>query len=169
LQNAYGAATALIRRDALARVGGYTEQYGVGHEDFELYASMLQSGLTMEVCPFPLYLYQVDHAGMISSTSSMRNWNRVVNAIKIAEQPAAWHDFISVAAGKRALEHAENFSRYKSNFSPHKDLLAKIVEQSQHTARYGELLADYASATSAPGFAVAARDLAAARAAAQSG
>jgi GT2 family glycosyltransferase/glycosyltransferase involved in cell wall biosynthesis len=169
LQNAFGAATALIRRDALATVGGYTEQYGVGHEDFELYARMLQSGLKIEVCPFPLYLYQVDHAGMISSTSSMRNWNRVVNAIKIIEQPAAWRDFISVAAGKRALEHAENFSRYKSNFSPHKDLLAKLVEQPQDTARYAELLADFASATSAPGFAVAARDLAAARAAAQSG
>jgi hypothetical protein len=99
----------------------------------------------------------------------MRNWNRVVDAIKIAEQPETWHDFVTVAAGKRALEHAENFARYRTSFSPHKDLLEKIAEEPQNTARYGELLADYANAISAPGFAFAARDLAAARAAAKPG
>ena len=169
LLNVYGAATALIRRDALAAVGGYTEHYGVGHEDFELYTRMLQSGHKIEVCQFPLYLYEVDHAGMISSTSSMRNWNRIVEIINVGQQPASWHDFVAIAAGRRALEHQENFSRYRSTFSPHMELLRNIAEQPSHTARYSELLADYANAISAQGFALAARDLAATRAAAHQG
>ncbi len=41
MQNVFGSATSLIRRSAFVAIGGYTEQFGVGHEDYELYVRLL--------------------------------------------------------------------------------------------------------------------------------
>ena len=143
-ENCYGAATALIRRSSLQAVGYYSEQYGVGHEDFELYVRVLQAGLAIEVCPLPLYLYEVDHDSMVSSTSPLRNWARVSNAIEISAQPREWRDVASVIAGQRAQANAENFFQYKVGTSIHKILLEQLAHEPQHTVRYAELLAEYA-------------------------
>jgi glycosyltransferase involved in cell wall biosynthesis/GT2 family glycosyltransferase len=163
LENCLGAATALIRRDALNAVLCYTEQHGVGHEDFELYVRMLQSGLHIEVCPLPLYLYEVDHAGMISSTSPLRNWNRVAVAVDPGRTPEEWRDLISLVAGRRAQELADNFTQYKIATSPHTDLVKHLMSEPQQTIRYAELLAEYATRTRATSAMQAAHALAAVR------
>jgi hypothetical protein len=163
LENCLGAATALIRRGSLNASLCYTEQHGVGHEDFELYARMLQSGLHIEVCPLPLYLYEVDHIGMISSTSPLRNWNRVSVAIDPGRAPQEWSDLISLVAGRRAQEHADNFTQYRIAASPHKDLLKQLTSEPPQTVRYAELLAEYATRTHATSAMQAAHALAAVR------
>ena len=163
LENCFGAATALIRRKSINAALRYTEQYGVGHEDFELYVRMAQSRLHIEICPLPLYLYEVDHAGMISSTSPLRNWNRVAVAIDPERTPQAWCDLISLAAGRRAQEHADNFTQYKLAASPHKHLLQQLKNEPQQTALYAELLAEYAARTHANSAMQAAHALATAR------
>ena len=62
VQNTLGAATALIRRTAFEKLGGYTELHSVGHEDLELFVRALQAGMRIEICPIPLYLYKVGRA-----------------------------------------------------------------------------------------------------------
>jgi len=64
-RNAFGDANALWRRSAFERVSGYTIDYGVGHEDWELFAEAVLSGLTLEVVPEPLYWYRVNPQGML--------------------------------------------------------------------------------------------------------
>lgn len=78
VQNTLGAATALIRRTAFEKLGGYSELHSVGHEDLELFVRALQAGMRIEICPIPLYLYEVDRPSMASRTSRLHNAARVV-------------------------------------------------------------------------------------------
>jgi GT2 family glycosyltransferase len=163
LENCFGAATALLRRSALGTVSGYTEQRGIGHEDFELYTRILQSGLSIEVCPLPLYLYEVDHSGMVACTSPLRNWNRIALAIDVTAKPEAWSDLVSMVAGRRAREHAQNFAEYKVATSLHKDVLRQLGDEPRQSVRYAELLSEYAASTGATAAMQAAHALAATR------
>ena len=86
VENVFGPATALFSRRAFDRVGGYTELQGVGHEDYELFLKAAQADLRIELCPFPLYLYEVGRSSMISQTPVQRNFGRVTNAIDMARQ-----------------------------------------------------------------------------------
>ena len=104
VENVFGPATALFSRRAFDRVGGYTELQGVGHEDYELFLKAAQADLRIELCPFPLYLYEVGRSSMISQTPVQRNFGRVTNAIDMARQPEAWHDFLRLESGRRARE-----------------------------------------------------------------
>ncbi len=64
-RNAFGDANALWKRSAFDQVGGYTTDYGVGHEDWELFADAVLCGLRLEVVPKPLYWYRVNKQGML--------------------------------------------------------------------------------------------------------
>ena len=152
LQNGFGSATALIRREAFDRLGGYTEAFGVGHEDYELYVRALQAGLRMEVCPAPLFLYEVGRPSMISRTSRMKNFNRVARAIETAHDSQAWSDLVSLNAGKRVVEHGENSRAYHRRTAPHAELIERIVYTASGTAGYALLLAEYGRAIGAPEF-----------------
>jgi glycosyltransferase involved in cell wall biosynthesis len=161
--NAFGTATCLIRRSALRRSGGYSEVYGVGHEDYELYIRAAQAGLRIEPCPLPLFLYEVDRPSMVTMTSRARNWNRVVKSIDLTRQPTAWADMLSLATGQRCNEHIENFGRYREKIDPQSDLLARMDAEAQSAASYAEMLGDFAQNIGAASFAKAARELAARR------
>ena len=126
LANVFGSATSLIRRSLLERTGGYTEEHGVGHEDFELYVRALQHGAKLEICPVPLYLYEVGRPSMSSSTSKLRNWRRVAASVEVGCRSDAWEDLVMLNAGQRAAAHSENFRIYARNVSAHGALLAEI-------------------------------------------
>jgi glycosyltransferase involved in cell wall biosynthesis/GT2 family glycosyltransferase len=64
-RNAFGDANALWKRDAFEKVGGYTTDHGVGHEDWELFAEAVLCGLRLEVVAQPLYWYRVNPGGML--------------------------------------------------------------------------------------------------------
>jgi glycosyltransferase involved in cell wall biosynthesis len=71
--NCFGDTNALVRRDAFAAIGGFTEDYGYNHEDKELYIRAVLKGLRLEVVPEALYRYRVCHSGLNYSTSSYLN------------------------------------------------------------------------------------------------
>ncbi len=167
--NCFGAATALIRRSALARAGGYTEEYGVGHEDFELYVRAAQTGMRIEVCPLPLYLYEVDRPSMVQNTSRLRNWNRVVRALDVGADAAAWRDLAALSAGRRAFEHMGNNNEYRRRISPHAEILARIAALAPADADYAAAVAEYAQRVGAGSLARAMLGLAASRRARASG
>ncbi|MFV0301328.1 MAG: glycosyltransferase [Paracoccus sp. (in: a-proteobacteria)] len=104
VENVFGPPTALISRAAFDHVGGYSTLKGVGYEDFEFFMNCVQKDLHVELCPFPLYLYEVGVSSMILTTSTHRNFLRVVNAIDTKRHPEAWHDFLQLASSQKALE-----------------------------------------------------------------
>lgn len=106
--NVFGAATALIKRSAFESIGGYTELKGVGHEDYELFVRMLQSGFTLDVVPEPLYLYEVDRPSMISNTSAEANFKRVVDCIDVRRNARDWNRLLQRISGQNAVENERN-------------------------------------------------------------
>lgn len=107
-ENCLGAATALIKTDALRAIGGYTELRGVGHEDYELFLRMLQADMRLEIVPRPLYLYEVGRPSMLSRTSLTRNFRRCFDACRLPTDGLASRDQLSLALGKKVAIDAHN-------------------------------------------------------------
>lgn len=167
IDNPFGSATALIRRASYERIGGYTEEKGVGHEDYEFYLRMVQAGMSVEVCPVPLYLYEVGRQSMISRTSQLKNFRRVAAAIDVSRQPEQWADFVSMSAGRRAVEHTDNIRHYQNRISPYATTLQQIEHMSANGSAYASVMAELAGAMGSASFARAMTSLSTRRAFAQ--
>jgi hypothetical protein len=66
--NLYGDAHACIRRDALERLGGFSEDHGVGHEDWELFARATIHGMKVLSVPEPLFWYRISKDSMLRTS-----------------------------------------------------------------------------------------------------
>lgn len=64
LTNCFGDANALYARAAFERVGGFTEDYGITHEDWEFFCRAVLAGLKLVCVPEPLFWYRIDQQGM---------------------------------------------------------------------------------------------------------
>jgi glycosyltransferase involved in cell wall biosynthesis len=149
-QNCLGAATALIKRSTFDAVGGYTEERGVGFEDYELYVRLLQAGARIEIVPLPLYLYEVGRPSMASTTNLARNHRRVVDAIDYSRNGEAWKDLVALRAGFQAKENRVNRVSWEVQVSPNKDLLAEIIRTNGVTSQHVFALANYAEKIGSP-------------------
>jgi glycosyltransferase involved in cell wall biosynthesis/GT2 family glycosyltransferase len=78
LRNVFGDANALVRRDVFERVGGFTEDFGVGCEDWEFFARAVLRGLRLEVVPEPLVFYRQSARGITHSTPDRANRMRAL-------------------------------------------------------------------------------------------
>ncbi len=65
LENCFGDAQALMRRDLLEALGGFSDDYGVGHEDWELFARACLAGYTLLPVPMPLFWYRKSADSML--------------------------------------------------------------------------------------------------------
>lgn len=68
--NLFGDAHACFRRSALEKIGGFTEDYGVGHEDWEIFARASLMGLRILNVPEPLFWYHEHPTSMLRSRIS---------------------------------------------------------------------------------------------------
>lgn len=71
--NAIGDANSLIRRSLFEKLGGFSEDYGLGHEDFELYLRAVLRGAKVSVVPEPLFWYRRNGESMLSATHAAAN------------------------------------------------------------------------------------------------
>ncbi|MCB0190910.1 MAG: glycosyltransferase [Anaerolineae bacterium] len=62
--NCYGDANALYKREAFDKLGGFTEDFGVTHEDWELFCRASIEGVDIVCVPEPLFWYRVSKSGM---------------------------------------------------------------------------------------------------------
>lgn len=107
IENVMGAATALMDIEVLRSLGGYSEIYGVGFEDYEMYARLLQHDHEIIVCPVPLYLYEVGKPSMISGTSVLQNYRRVTDSIDPSLAGDELRDLAELCAGRQASAVAD--------------------------------------------------------------
>lgn len=77
-RNGFGDANALWRKEAFDQLGGYSTDYGVGHEDWELFADAVLSGLYIMLVPKPLYWYRVNPTGMLRAGDHWADYARSV-------------------------------------------------------------------------------------------
>ncbi len=62
--NCFGDANALWRRTAFEELGGFGEDYGITHEDWELFCRAQLGGRRIVCVPQSLFWYRIDAAGM---------------------------------------------------------------------------------------------------------
>lgn len=73
INNCFGDANALIKKEAFNSVGGFTEDYGLGHEDWEFFTKAVLKGYSLQLVPEPLFWYRVANSGMLLSGNKSRN------------------------------------------------------------------------------------------------
>ncbi|WP_267369158.1 MULTISPECIES: glycosyltransferase [unclassified Pantoea] len=71
--NCFGDANALIKKEVFQNVGGFTEDYGLGHEDWEFFSKAVLKGHSLQLVPEPLFWYRVANSGMLLSGNRSRN------------------------------------------------------------------------------------------------
>ncbi|MFI3155128.1 MAG: glycosyltransferase [Methylococcaceae bacterium] len=71
--NAFGDANSLIRRSLFEKLGGFSEDYGLGHEDLELYVRAALTGAKVSIVTEPLYWYRRNGESMLSTTHAAAN------------------------------------------------------------------------------------------------
>lgn len=101
-QNTFGDANALVRKRVFEAVGGFTEVFGVGHEDWEFFAKAALKGYRLEVVPEALFYYRVLADSMLRQTSMNRNLLRNIRPY-LAEMPQWAQQVILLALGQYVL------------------------------------------------------------------
>jgi glycosyltransferase involved in cell wall biosynthesis len=96
-RNRFGDANALVRRATFERLGGYTEERGVGWEDWELFLKAHLSGARMGVVPEPLFNYRASGTGMLGTGNPTLNHERLFAAID-ACRPSIGSDLVRYAS-----------------------------------------------------------------------
>ena len=96
-KNCFGDASALVQRSAFDALRGFTEDAGVGHEDWELWARAVLQGYKLQVVPEALYWYRIGGGGMLSLSIgaghlalAQRNTNNARNIRPYLERLAGW-------------------------------------------------------------------------------
>jgi len=73
VRNCFGDTNSLIRASVYRALGGMTEDYGVGCEDWEFFAKAVVKGYRLSVVPDALVWYRASPHGVQSTTSSHAN------------------------------------------------------------------------------------------------
>lgn len=105
IENVFGDANALVRRSAFEAMGGFSEDYGVGHEDWEFFARAVLAGRTLVSVPEPLFHYRVAGGSMLRAGHNGANLQRSLRPyLEIAPRPT---DVLVRLMQGLAVEHAE--------------------------------------------------------------
>eukprot|EP00899_Mesostigma_viride_P006830 jgi/Mesvir1/16148/Mv08419-RA.3 len=67
-KNCFGDANSFFRASSFLSLGKYTEDKGVGYEDWEIYAKAVLQGYTLEIVPLALYHYRFTAGSMQKNT-----------------------------------------------------------------------------------------------------
>lgn len=73
VNNAIGDTTSLIHRSVFQQLGGFTEDYGLGHEDFELLLKAVLAGYQIAIVPEILFWYRRNVSSIQQSTNAAAN------------------------------------------------------------------------------------------------
>ncbi len=95
--NWFGDANALVRRSVFEELGGFTEEYGVGFEDWELFLKAYMRGKRMGVVPEPLFNYRASGTGMLGSGNALLDHERIYRAME-EYKPRLGADILRLAA-----------------------------------------------------------------------
>jgi hypothetical protein len=98
--NVFGDANALIRRTAFEAAGGFSEAYGLGLEDWELFAKLALAGVRFDVVATPLLWYRQSPGGMLLASVNRPAELRRAATGYLAAVPAALVPALLLAQGE---------------------------------------------------------------------
>jgi len=96
--NRFGDANCFIRRSVFFELGCFTEDYGVVHEDVELFAKAVLGGYRLEVVPEALFWYRIHPGSFLRNSLDYRNRMRGIRPYLDAV-PESLRDTLAYALG----------------------------------------------------------------------
>lgn len=96
-RNVFGDANAFYRRSVFERIGGFTEDAGLGLEDWEFFARAVLRGLRLEVLPEALVRYRQMSTGITHTTPKTASHLRALRPY-LALVPPPLRDLVTLAA-----------------------------------------------------------------------
>ncbi len=106
-RNCFGDANGCIRRETFLKLGGFSEDYGITHEDWEFYARATLQGCRMETLPEALFWYRVADQSMIRSTPRYANHLRSLRPY-LAAVPAPLQGLVHCLQGSILFPAGKN-------------------------------------------------------------
>jgi len=110
LENVFGDANCCIKKSAFQRIGGFTEDYGIGYEDWEFFARAALRGFNLQVVPESLFFYRMHRNSMSKNTSFLENRKRSLRPYLEQTDPAT-------AEILKTISTIYNFQNYRHIFS----------------------------------------------------
>lgn len=111
---ALGDANALYSREMFLKIGGYSEDYGITHEDWELHIRADLAGARRVTVPVPLFWYRVDPEGMyrneLMQLHRNANLRRHIRPF-LGALPHHLAKLVQIAQGLSAERHRSNRPR----------------------------------------------------------
>lgn len=102
-KNCFGDANSFVRVSSFKEIGGYTEDYGIGFEDWEMYANASLRGFKVDVVPEAVYNYRFTANSMQKTTNFYENRRRSIRPY-LNSLPEALHDVILGAVFPRKAD-----------------------------------------------------------------
>lgn len=130
LENVFGDSAMFIEREYFIESGGFTEEFGVGFEDYEYLAKIALRGDVMEPIAEPLHWYRIHQGTMSESTQLKANQLRVLRAYNL-------YNYNSDSIQKNLLSHV------RDNFF--KDMILDKREYLQFSSIFSNATADIAA------------------------
>ncbi len=122
-KNCFGDANAFIRRKTFEAVGGFTEEYGITHEDWEFFAKAALAGARLEVLPEALFWYRASVGSMVHSTNTYANTMRSLRPY-LQAVPQSLRPLLHLGLGL-------NMHRVSSGALLHQDEVVELVSASR--------------------------------------
>lgn len=118
--NAISDTSALLKRELFDELGGFTEDYGVGHEDFELFLRAALRRKDILVVPEPLYWYRRQPSSVGSVTPHAANRARSLRPFldhfgpDMAELLVVAHGMVDTGGPAAGAEEADSLDGNKA-------------------------------------------------------
>ncbi len=122
-KNCFGDANAFIRRRTFEEVGGFTEDYGITHEDWEFFANAVMKGAKLEVIPEALFWYRSSSGSMVHTTNLYANMMRSLRPY-LNLVPSPLKPFVFFGLGLNAF-------RNQASSMAHTDEVVELVHASR--------------------------------------
>jgi len=130
-RNVFGSASALIRRTAFVALGGFSEDFGVGYEDWELYARASLAGYELQCVPEFLLWYRKLDESMLSTTSVLENRARALRPYRDSAPSVDGIVRLAVGCELRAGEHASELAEKDVRIAELSDQIVEEKERSE--------------------------------------
>lgn len=99
-RNCFGDTNSLMRREVFLQLGGFHEDWGVGHEDWELFAKAVLKGYRLEVVPEALAWYRLNETETTVNRKTPLHRNHMANIRPYLDAvPAALRNLVYLAQG----------------------------------------------------------------------
>jgi glycosyltransferase involved in cell wall biosynthesis len=144
INNPYGDANALFRRDVFDRIGYMNEERGFSASDWELFLRADLAGLEIITVPEPLYWYRSDAGGMNRNAEWLRNRRPIMDVFR-KHNYRNLELFMQLGINSNTATHEKDINLWNLELRTRDDRYMRLSNGNANAPESLELLAEIAA------------------------